>query len=128
MLIKLQQEHGFFLSVILNSGFWLAAIPATKIQSLDHFNLGLISQLTEGISSVPKKLLRYFNRTIISTSFVTPFPVCPVICCLNLNEILLLLLAGKSITLLLSRANYLYSIAINFLSLNKHHYILLDYT
>ena len=48
-----------------------------------------------------QKLLRYFNRTIISTSFVQQFPGCTVICCLNLSEILLLLLAGKPIILLL---------------------------
>ena len=63
------------------------------------------SQLIKGISIVLQKLLRYFNETIISTSFAPLFPVCPVIFCVNLNEVLLLLSAGKSIILpLLSRA------------------------
>ena len=70
-----------------------------------HFNRRLVSQLINGISSLLQKLLAYFNGIIISISFVPPFPVCSVICCLNLKEILLLLLAGKSIILLLlSRA------------------------
>ena len=47
------------------------------------------------ISRVLQKLLKYFSETIISTSFEPFFPVGPVIFCLNLNEILLLLSAGK---------------------------------
>ena len=54
----------------------------------------LLSQLIKVSLNV---ILRYFNETIVSTSLVSPFPVCPVPCCLNLNEVLLLLLAGKSI-------------------------------
>ena len=43
--------------------------------------------------------------TINLTFFLPPFLACSVICCLYLNEILLLFLAGKSIILLLlSRA------------------------
>ena len=101
------------MSVIVNSGNLLAAVPATKIHFSIYFNWRLISQLTNGISIVLQKLLRYFNGTISSTSFVPQFsicpvcpvwPVCPVCCCLNLKEILLLLLAGKpKILLLLSR-------------------------
>ena len=69
-------------------------------QSKTNFTISV-----KGISSVLQKLLRHFDGTIISTSFVPPFPVCPVICCLNLNEALFLLLVGKSIILpLLSRA------------------------
>ena len=49
--------------------------------------------------SVLQKLLRYFNGTIISTFFVPPFLVFPVIFCLNLNELLLLSSSGKTITL-----------------------------
>ena len=59
----------------------------------------LISQLINGISSVLQKLLKYLNGTIISTSFVLLFPVCPIICCFNLNEVLLLFSLGKSIIL-----------------------------
>ena len=92
------------MSVIVNSGNLLAAVPATKIHFSIYFNWRLISQLTNGISIVLQKLLRYFNGTISSTSFVPQFPICPVCCCLNLKEILLLLLAGKpKILLLLSR-------------------------
>ena len=79
----------------------------------------------KGISSVLQKLLRYFNGTIISTLFVPPFPVCPVIWCLNLNEALLLLSAGKSIIVSLSiRAVVSHKLPV---SSNKQHYILLNY-
>ena len=80
---------------LLNVGTW----PAK--QFADQVNIRLISQLTNGISRVLQKLLRYFNGTIISTSFVSSFPVCSVIFCLilfKLNKILLLP-AGKSIIL-----------------------------
>ena len=39
-----------------------------------------------------------FSCSVISISIVPVFPVCPSVCCLNLNEALLLLLARKSIT------------------------------
>ena len=46
---------------------------------------------------VLQKLHRYFNGTVILTSFVPSFPVYLVTFSLNLNKILLLLLsAGKS--------------------------------
>ena len=54
-------------------GLWLVVVPATIMQFLEHFNWRLISQLIIGISSVLPKLPRYFNRTIISISFVPPF-------------------------------------------------------
>ena len=69
------------------------------MQLLDYFNCRLISQLIKGISSVFQNLLRYFNGTITSTSLVPPFPVFPVIFCLNLNEERLLLSPGKSVIL-----------------------------
>ena len=60
----------------------------------------------EGITSALQILLRYSNAFINSTSFVPRFPVCPVFSCLNLNGVLLLLSAEKSIILpLLSRAD-----------------------
>ena len=46
----------------------------------------LFSQLIKGILRVLQKLLKYFNGTIISTSFVPPSVVLRVIFCLNLNE------------------------------------------
>ena len=50
----------------------------------------LISQLIKGISRVLQELLKYFNSTIILTSFVPlPSAVLPVIFRLNLNEALL---------------------------------------
>ena len=55
-------------------GFWLFVVPANIMQFLDHLNWRLISQLIKGILSVLQKLLRYFNGTIISASFVSPFP------------------------------------------------------
>ena len=54
-----------------------------------------------GISSVLQKLLIYFNGTVISTYFVSLSPVCPVIFSLDLNEILVFSLAGKSVIALL---------------------------
>ena len=93
------------VSFVWKLGFWLFAVPATLIQFLDHLNWRLVSQLIKGVSSAFQKLFSYFNRSIISTSFVPPFPVWPVIFCLNLNEVLLLLSSGKSIILpLLSKA------------------------
>ena len=65
-----------FISVMLNSAFWFAAVPATRIKFLDHFNWRQILQLIKDILSDLQKLLRYFNGTIISTSFVPQFPVC----------------------------------------------------
>ena len=37
-----------------------------------------ISQLINSISRVLQKLLKYFDGTIISTTFVLSFPVCPI--------------------------------------------------
>ena len=69
-----------------------------RLKKISHqVNIRLIS---DGISSVLQKLLRCFNGTVISTSFVPLFPVSPVISSLNLNEILLLLSLGKSVILL----------------------------
>ena len=50
----------------------------------------LISQLIKSFSRVLKKLLKYFNGTIISIFFAPPSAVLPVILCLNLKEALLL--------------------------------------
>ena len=47
----------------------------------------LTSQLINDISRVVQKLLKYFNGTIISTSFVLPsVEVFPVIFILDLND------------------------------------------
>ena len=99
---KVTTETLSLVSFIWKLGFWLFAVPATKMHFLDRFNWRLISQLIKGISSVLQKLLRYFNGTIISTSFVPPG--WPVICCLNLNEALLLSAGNSVILSLLSRA------------------------
>ena len=48
----------------------------------------LISQLINVISRVFKKLLKYFNDTIILTYFVPSFPVLPVVFVLNIKEVL----------------------------------------
>ena len=60
----------------------------------DQVRIRLISPLISCVSIVLRELLRYFNATIISTSFLPSFPVWLVIF-FNLNEILSLL-AGKS--------------------------------
>ena len=49
----------------------------------------LIWQLISDISRVLQKLLKYFNDTIISTSFVPILPVKPVILSLSLNDAML---------------------------------------
>ena len=55
-------------------------------QSLDHVEIKLTSQLINDISSVLQKLLKYFNGTIISTSFLLSAAVIfPVIFILDLN-------------------------------------------
>ena len=55
--------------------------------SLDHVKIRLTSQLINSISRVLQKLLKYFNGTIISTSFVLPAAgVFPVIFILDLND------------------------------------------
>ena len=52
----------------------------------DHVKIKLTSQLIKGISRVLQKLLKYFNGTIISTSFsLLLLGVFPVIFILNLN-------------------------------------------
>ena len=48
----------------------------------------LTSQLFNGISRVLQKLLKYFNGTIISTSFALPSArIFPVIFILDLNDL-----------------------------------------
>ena len=59
---------------------------AIRTQLDDHVKIRLTSQLIKGISKVLQKLLKYFNGTITSTSFVPSFPVWSVIFTLNLNE------------------------------------------
>ena len=64
-------------------------------QFAEQVRMSLISQLINGVSRALQKLLRYFNGTLISTCFV-PFPVWPVMFCLNLNEAQLLSVSGNS--------------------------------
>ena len=49
-------------------------------QFADHVKISSTSQLIEGISRVIQKLLKFFNGTIPSTSFISPWSlVWPVI-------------------------------------------------
>ena len=53
----------------------------------DQVKIGLISQFINGISRVLQKLFKYFNGTIVSTSFVFPFlRAFPEIFTLYLND------------------------------------------
>ena len=53
----------------------------------DHLKIRLTSQLINSISRVLQKLLKYFNSTIISTSFVLPAAgVFPGFFILDLND------------------------------------------
>ena len=45
----------------------------------DQVKMRLSSQIVKGISRVFQKLLKYSNDTIISTSFVPPSAILPVI-------------------------------------------------
>ena len=90
-----------FVSVIANDVARAATLDKTNL--LEQVRIRLISQLINGISRVFQKLLKYFNDTIVSTSFVPSSPVLPVIFSLNLNEALLLLSAGKSTLLSLAK-------------------------
>ena len=78
-----------FVSVVV------AFVPLDSTYFEDHAKMTLIWQLILGISRVVQKLLKQFNGTTISTSFVPPPTALPVICYLNMNEALLLLAAGK---------------------------------
>ena len=83
MLINLQLEQSF-VSVILNL---VSAVAEEITQDSDHVKIRLTSQLINGISRVLQKLLKYFNGTIISTSFVLPAAgVFPVVFILDLND------------------------------------------
>ena len=91
-LIKLQLEHKVL--------YQLANVVAFASLDKTHFSgqakMRLISQLIKGIPRVLQKLIKYFNGTIISTFFVPPLAISPVIFCLHLNEALLLsAAAGK---------------------------------
>ena len=83
------------VSVIVNVGTWFAAVPEMKKQFFEQFYIRLISQLINDISSA--KLFRCFNGIIISTYFVLLFPVFFCNFFFNLNDILSLLLAEKSV-------------------------------
>ena len=66
-------------------------------QSLDHNKRRLTSQLINSISIVLRKVLKYFNGTIISTSFVFPLAgIFAVISILDLNDSVKLL-SGSSL-------------------------------
>ena len=54
----------------------------------DHVKIRLISPLINGILRVLQKLLKCFNGTIVSKTFVLPLTwVFPVICALDLNDL-----------------------------------------
>ena len=73
-----------FVSVISNAP---ADLELAITQVDDHVKMRLISQLINGMSRVIKKLLNYFNGTVISTTFVLSLAgVSPVIFILNLDD------------------------------------------
>ena len=74
----------------------------------DQVKMRLISQLTKDISRVLQKLHTYFNDNNISTSFVPTSAVLPINFCVNLNEELLILTAGKSAIASLASKNGLF--------------------
>ena len=69
-------------------GNFLSQSELVITQSLGHVERISTSQFINGISRVLQKLLKYFNSTIISTSFVFPLlAVFPVIFTLYLNDL-----------------------------------------
>ena len=75
-----------FVSVVQNVASWTATAVDIITQFLDQFRSKLILQLIKDFSRVYQKLLKYFNGTIVSASFVPLLPVWPVIFSLLLNE------------------------------------------
>ena len=66
---------------------------------LGQVKMRLILQSIKGILRVLQKLLKYFNVKIISISFVLLETVSLVIFCLDIDESMLLLAAGKLVIL-----------------------------
>ena len=82
---KLQMEHKVLYQLLQ----MLLLLYQQITNFSDQVKMKLVSQLIKGISRVLQKLLKYFNCTILSTSFLPLAAVLPVIFCLNLNEALL---------------------------------------
>ena len=76
---------------VIVSGNVIACLVAAFgiTQFADQAIMRLISQLTNDISRVLQKLVKYFKETIISTVFVQLLSAEPAIYCLSLNEALL---------------------------------------
>ena len=74
-----------FVSVIGNAVPWFLAI-LDKTLFTGQVRMILISQLIDDILKVIQKLLKYFNGAIIWTTFVSLFPVEPVIFCFSLAQ------------------------------------------
>ena len=72
----------------------------TAIKQLsDQVRTISVSKLINGISGDLQKLLKYFNGTIISTSFLVTLSVLPVIFSLNLYKLVIALaLVNSAIT------------------------------
>ena len=102
---KVTTTTWIFVSVIENVAPWFATSVETITQFADQVKIRLISQLVKGISRVLQKLPKYFNGTIISTSFVPSFSVWPVIFSLKLNERVRLASPKSSISPLLFTAD-----------------------
>ena len=71
----------------------------------DQVKTRWLSQLMKSNPRVLKKLLNFFNGTIISTFFVPLLPVAPVGFCLNLNKTLLSAAWKLTITLALVKVD-----------------------
>ena len=82
-LIELLLGHKFCIGYYKFS--FTCKIVITQVD--DHAKIRITSQLINGISRVLQKILKYFNGTIISTSFVLPSAgVSPVIFTLDVND------------------------------------------
>ena len=78
------QNYDRNIKFILN---FVAPVAEVITQSSDQSKMRLISQLINSISRVLQKLLKYFNGSANSTSFVLPAAgIFPVVLILNLND------------------------------------------
>ena len=85
MLIKLLLGNVVLYQIFVSDVPAPVELVITQVN--DHVKMSLTSQLIKGISRVFQKLLKYFNGTIISTSFSLPAAgVFPGIFILDVND------------------------------------------
>ena len=98
-------EHKDLSLLIVNVEFWFGKLALIITQSADQVKISSTLELIKGISRVLQKLLKFFNGTITSASFISPsWLVWPVIFVLILNESVVLVIVKSTILPLLFTA------------------------